>query len=59
MPDPGGLTWVQLTVLLLAALAVAGCAGWSLAIHDPEQDPDGSGARSIVRLAGRVAAVLP
>jgi arginase len=57
--DPGGLTWAQLTDLLLAALGVAGCAGWSLAIYDPEQDPDGSGARSIVRLAGRVAAVLP
>ncbi|MGY1704347.1 arginase family protein [Geodermatophilus sp. SYSU D00697] len=56
--DPGGLTWPQLTDLLLAALGVPGCAGWSLAIYDPEQDPDGSGARRIVELAGRVAAAL-
>ncbi|NEK60075.1 arginase family protein [Geodermatophilus sabuli] len=57
--DPGGLTWPQLTDLLLAALGVAGCAGWSLAIYDPEQDPGGVSARRIVRLAREVAAALP
>ena len=37
--EPGGLDWSQLTELTLAALACGGCAGWSIAIYDPEQDP--------------------
>jgi arginase len=48
--DTGGLTWPQLTEALKAALAVAGCRGWSIAIYDPEQDPDGRDARRIVEL---------
>lgn len=56
--DPGGLTWDELTRLVTGALGVPGCCGCSLAIYDPEQDRDGSGARQIVALAERVAAAL-
>ncbi|SEP25506.1 arginase family protein [Trujillonella endophytica] len=59
VPDePGGLSWAALTDLLLGALEVPGCAGWSVAIYDPEQDPTGDCAADVVRLAERVAAVL-
>ena len=42
--------------LLSAALDVDGCAGLSFAIYDPDQDPDGSGARLVVDLVGVVRA---
>lgn len=57
--EPGGLTWEQLTELLVAAVGAGGCLGLSLAIYDPEQDPDRAGARRIVGLVGEVAAALP
>jgi arginase len=53
--EPGGLDWTQLTELTAAALACGGCAGWSIAIYDPEQDPDGTEARRIVRYVADVA----
>jgi arginase len=55
----GGLTWPELTAVLGAALAAGGCRGWSIAIYDPEQDPDGGDARRIVQLVRDVAALLP
>jgi arginase len=56
--DPGGLTWPQLTGLVRGALEVSGCSGFSVAIYDPEQDPDGTGAQQVVRLAEEVAAAV-
>jgi arginase len=56
--DPGGLSPAQLTTALTAAAAGGGCAGFSVAIYDPDQDPDRSGARQVVDLVGAVAAVL-
>ena len=53
--EPGGLTWRQLTDLLIAAVETGSCLGWSLAIYDPDQDPNRAGARRIVELAGQVA----
>ena len=53
--EPGGLDWSQLTELTLAALACGGCAGWSIAIYDPEQDPDGTEAKRIVQYVADVA----
>jgi arginase len=53
--EPGGLDLAQLTELTAAALACSGCAGWSIAIYDPEQDPDGTEARRIVRYVADVA----
>ena len=59
VPDePGGLTVEQLTALVTTAVAMPGCAGWSLAIYDPEQDADGSGARALVELARQVSAIV-
>jgi arginase len=55
---PGGLEWSELTELTAAALACGGCAGWSIAIYDPEQDPDRSVARRIVRYVTDVAGSL-
>jgi arginase len=51
----GGLTWVQLTELISAALRVGGCRGWSVVIYNPEKDPDGREARRIVRFVADVA----
>jgi arginase len=47
-PQPGGLTWEQLSQVTAAALAASGCAGWSVCIYNPELDPDHSGAARIV-----------
>ena len=48
-PQPGGLTWQQLGQLTAAALAMPGCAGWSVCIYNPDLDPDLSGADAIIR----------
>ena len=59
VPDePGGLTVEQLTALVTTAVAMPGCAGWSLAIYDPDQDADGSGTRALVGLARQVSAIV-
>jgi arginase len=47
-PQPGGLTWQQLSRLTAAALAAGGCAGWSVCVYNPDLDPDRSGADAIV-----------
>ena len=47
-PQPGGLTWQQLSQLTSAALATQGCAGWSVCIYNPDLDPDLSGADAVV-----------
>ncbi len=57
--EPGGLDWAQLTELTAAAFACGGCGGWSIAIYDPEQDPDGTEARRIVQYVADVADSLP
>ncbi len=54
--EAGGLDWAQLTELTTTALACGGCAGWSIAIYDPEQDPDGTQARRVVQFVTDVAA---
>src|SRR5215510_10927262 len=36
-PQPGGLTWGQLTGLTATALATDGCAGWSVCIYNPDR----------------------
>lgn len=57
--DPDGLSWAQLTRALTAAVACGGCVGWSLAIYDPDQDPDRTDAHQILRLVAAVTAALP
>jgi arginase len=56
--EPGGLTWRQLTDLLIAAVETGGCLGWSLAIYDPDQDPDRTCARQIAELVGQIARTI-
>jgi arginase len=56
--EEGGLDWRQLTELTAAALACGGCAGWSIAIYDPEQDDDGSQAARIVEFVTVAASSL-
>jgi arginase len=47
-PQPGGLTWSQLTDLTATALATDGCAGWSVCIYNPDLDPGRDGADAII-----------
>jgi arginase len=56
--ERGGLDWAQLTELTAAAFACGGCAGWSIAIYDPEQDSDGSQAGRIVEFVTAAASSL-
>lgn len=59
VPDePGGLTWEQLEHTLTTAIMTGGCIGLSVAIYDPEQDPDRVGAQQVVTLMNRLAASL-
>ncbi len=53
--EEGGLTWEQLTELLVAAAGEDGCRGLSLVIYDPDQDPSGADARRIVGLVTLLA----
>lgn len=55
----GGLTWQQLTEVIRTALSMGGCRGWSVAIYNPDLDPDGSQARRIVQLVSDIAPHLP
>jgi arginase len=57
-PQPGGLGWGQLQEMTAAALAVPGCAGWTVAIYNPDLDPDGGQAARIVDYVAGAAAVL-
>jgi len=54
----GGLTWRQLTQIGTAAMQDAGCCGWSLAIYNPELDPDRGAARRIVEFVAQVASSM-
>ena len=47
--EPGGLTWVQLTDLVVSLFgSPAHCVGASLAIYDPDQDDDHADAAKII-----------
>ncbi|WP_276320579.1 arginase family protein [Amycolatopsis suaedae] len=52
--EPDGLTWNQLTAVLTSAVPLGGCLGMSVAVYDPDQDPDRAGAHRVVRLIGAV-----
>ena len=55
----GGLTWQHLTEVVQTALRIGGCRGWSLAIYNPDLDPDGSQARRIVQFVAEIAPHIP
>lgn len=49
VPDePGGLRWAELTELAGVVVGSRRCAGLSLAIYDPDQDPQAAHAERIV-----------
>lgn len=47
-PQPGGLTWEQLSQITTMALAAQGCAGWSICIYNPDLDADRDAADTII-----------
>ncbi|WP_342782415.1 arginase family protein [Vallicoccus soli] len=53
-PQPGGLTWDQLTELAVTAWRSPGCAGASVAVYDPDLDPDRRSARRPVDVLGEL-----
>ena len=52
-PQPGGLSWAELSSITDTALATPGCVGWTVTIYNPELDPDGEAACRIVRYVER------
>ncbi|GAB3418519.1 arginase family protein [Flindersiella endophytica] len=54
-PDPGGLTYAELTGLLRPLVAAPGCVGLEITIFDPDLDPDGKLA---TELTDRLVAAL-
>lgn len=55
--EPGGLTWDQLTDLVMALFTTeASCVGGSIAIYDTDQDPNGGCAAQIVAFVRSVVA---
>jgi arginase len=55
-PQPGGLTWDELTRLTVAALTGEGCAGWSVCIYNPDLDPGRVAAEAIIGYVTRAIA---
>ncbi|MCK7624785.1 arginase family protein [Streptomyces sp. RS10V-4] len=55
-PDPGGLSTGELRELLAPLAASPRCAGITVAIYDPDRDPDGSGAVLLADLLADVFA---
>ena len=51
----GGLTWRQLTQVASSAMQGGSCSGWSLAIYNPDLDPNRSAAQHIVEFVAQVA----
>jgi arginase len=55
--EPGGLTWDALTDLVMALFTTpAVCVGGSIAIYDPDQDPNGACASHVVAFIRNVVA---
>jgi arginase family enzyme len=46
---PGGLTWAQLSEVVTTALRSGSCAGWSIAVYNPDLDPGSHDAQRIVQ----------
>ncbi|HEX6731538.1 MAG TPA: hypothetical protein VF074_16045, partial [Pyrinomonadaceae bacterium] len=59
LPEARAERWQQLTEVVQTALSVGRCRGWSLAIYNPDLDPDGSQAQHIVQLVTDIAPHFP
>jgi arginase len=53
---PGGLTWSQLSEITSSALRPRGCRGLSVAVYNPDLDPE---RRAAARIVGFLADVTP
>jgi arginase len=53
---PEGLTWAELTRVTRTALRADGCRGWSIAVYNPDLDPDDRDSKRIVQFLADVAA---
>jgi len=47
-PDPGGIAYAELELLLAGLVATPRCLGLELTVFDPDYDPDGSYAAEVV-----------
>ncbi|MGH3312864.1 MAG: arginase family protein [Streptomyces sp.] len=55
-PQPGGLTWPELTALTTTALRAPDCLGMTVCIYNPDLDPGLEHARRITDHLGRICA---
>jgi arginase len=51
-PDPGGLTWAELNLMLDSLLCHPLCTGLEITILDPDLDPDGKIVRAFIHETG-------
>jgi arginase len=58
-PQPGGLSWEQLGTITRVALQTPRCAGWTVAIYNPDLDPQRTAANDIVNFIAAMADVIP
>lgn len=56
-PDPGGIAFAELELLIAGLVASPDCLGMELTVFDPDHDPDGSYARELVEMV--VAGLMP
>ncbi len=56
-PDPGGIAYAELELLLASLVATPECLGMELTVFDPDYDPDGEYAEEIVEAV--VAGLAP
>jgi arginase len=47
-PDPGGIAYAELELLLAGLVATSKCLGLEITVFDPDYDPEGVYAREIV-----------
>ena len=57
-PQPGGLSWTELEMVMDSALELSGCVGATVTIYNPDLDPDRRHARRIVEFVTRLASAL-
>lgn len=60
-PDPGGIAFAELEILLAGLVDTPHCLGVELTVFDPDYDPDGAYAAEIVNtvVAGLAPVVAP
>ncbi|HWI21841.1 MAG TPA: arginase family protein, partial [Baekduia sp.] len=56
-PQPGGIDWPTLDRLTCGAVRNPRCRGLSVAIYNPDLDPDRSEARKVIDFVARIAAI--